>query len=136
MWQTEQMGASSTPRRFTTGQWKMGIAASYGANIARGTVLASFDRRTGRYRNASSGNHGLVFLQWEQWKETITIWTPMIYGGVMIPYPSQIEVTRTGMLVIEQGGGFAPRYRVIPFNDKAAYFNNAGAYNVVRVRKP
>lgn len=42
----------------------MGAAVRPGLGIAPGTVIATFNRKTGKYENRSSGNHTAIFLRW------------------------------------------------------------------------
>jgi hypothetical protein len=105
----EKLGAdykmNSAYRR--TVNWIMGVALSYGIEIEKGTVLATFNRETGRYENRPSGNHTVIFLRW---------------------------VDNRGMEVMEQGPSFAPRIRVIMFDSTLPYLSDAGRFNVVRVK--
>ena len=120
MWDFNAQGQPIYPRR--TPQWQMGRQPSWGDKTTRGTVMATFDRAAKQYRNASSGNHTLVFLSWYETKKTV----PAGRGKTK-------TVVERGMWVIEQGPNFAPRGRQILFSGSNNYFTDASFYNVVNI---
>jgi hypothetical protein len=97
--------------------WKMGKGLTYGLTLQRGTVVATFDRRVGKYAQTDSGrggnNHTAIFLEWET------------RGGVQ------------GMKVIQQMSGHGGRaeFGFIPFNSSNPYHSDAGRFNVVIIPK-
>ena len=111
-------GAKCNPTPRGTSNWKMGAPATYDMlGVEWGTVMATFDRVSGKYRNASSGNHTIVFHSWVKETSGILWWKKETFG----------------MRVYEQGPGFPPTSRVIWFDSSKGYFKNAGAYNVVLI---
>ena len=83
----------------------MGDAVTHNMPLSRGTVLANFNRSTGIYENLSEGNHTLIFL----------------------------ELTKTGMVVIEQATRWSPYVHEIPLQS-SKYWENAVGFNVVRIK--
>lgn len=109
MWDYKGHNQPIWPRQ--TPQWRMGRKPQWGDNTTEGTVFATFDRSQRKYLNKPQNNHTLIFNSWYQ-----------------------NPVTREkGMWVMEQGPYFAPRLRIILFNDLNDYFNNANFYNVVQI---
>lgn len=105
----------------------MGEAVAPGLDIAKGTVLATFNRKTGKYENKKSGNQAVIFLGWVS-KTTSDISN----RGVEIN-----KRTTHYIRVIEQGPNFKPRIREIAYSTRMAdfsFFNNAWYYNVVNRR--
>jgi hypothetical protein len=103
----------------------MGDEATYVMNLEKGTVLATFDRTTGKYsdRNPGEGgnNHTVIFLGWSRWAAV---------DGNTTRY-------HTAMRVVEQFAG-PPRIRTIEFDNfksNLPYHSNAGAFNVVRIKQ-
>jgi RHS repeat-associated protein len=121
-WQSEQEGWAGRKNRNNrlSENWIMGEAVTYGMQIEKGTVLATFNRETGKYAqtNAIEGgqNHTVIFLRW--WK-----------GGSDGKSPGPVPV---GMWVIEQRNA-KPSVGLIVFNPSARYHSDAGRFNVVRV---
>jgi hypothetical protein len=113
-WDFKIQGQPMYPRNTT--QWQMGAALTPYMNIERGTVVATFNRSIGRYKNNNSGNHTAIFLEWGG--RTVGFWRKSV---------------EQGMWILEQGPSFAPRKRFVPFNKGAGYFNDAGEYNVVNI---
>ncbi len=109
-WFWEKLLLDSSLRR--TSRWVMGDELSYGANLKKGTVVATFNRKTGQYAQTGPGqggeNHTAIFLRWEE------------------------RDGKKGMVVIEQVGG-PPQIRHIAFDNSKRYLSNAGAFNVVRI---
>jgi RHS repeat-associated protein len=108
-WDAQYFGLTEDQRRNRmyrlTENWIMGDAVTPNMQLARGTVLANFDRTTGRYKNLSEGNHTLVFLEW----------------------------TKSGMIVIDQGPNWMPYAHEITFQDEK-YYRNPSLFNVVRIK--
>ncbi|HLL75101.1 MAG TPA: BPSL0067 family protein [Pyrinomonadaceae bacterium] len=90
-----------------TPNWVMGEEVTYGMPLQKGTVLATFDREAGIYRNLNSGNHTVIFLGWDS--------------------------RSRGMKVVEQFAG-PPRTRVMAFDSTRQYHSDAGRFNVVNLR--
>ncbi len=117
-WENDQQGRlenRENRRNRLTPNWIMGDALTYGMPLARGTVVATFDRTRGVYVNAPSGNHTAIFSRWRTTED-----------GVQ------------GMDVIQQmsGRGGRPEIGFIPFNTSNPYYSNAGVFNVVRITAP
>jgi hypothetical protein len=95
----------------------MGDEAVFGMNLRKGTVLATFNRQTGKYSTLNSGqggeNHTVAFLRWE------------------------IRNNQQGMVVAQQMSGRNGRAEIgfVPFEKDAPYFRNAYRFNVVTIPK-
>ena len=119
-WQNGQEGRLASldnRRRRLTPYWMMGDAPNYGDNLAYGTVLATFDRATGKYGNGDpqTGSHTVVFLRWKT-----------------------DENGMRGMEVAQQLAEPSGSAKIgfIPFKSGNQYLENAYAFNVVRLGKP
>lgn len=121
-WQNEQEGWGARKNRNNrlSENWIMGEAVTYGMPLEKGTVLATFNRETGKYAqtNAREGgqNHTVIFLRW--WR-----------GGSDGRSPGPVPV---GMYVIEQRNA-KPSVGLIVFQPGALYHSDAGRFNIVRV---
>lgn len=113
-WDYKNQAQSMYPRN--ADRWQMGASLTWGMNIQRGTVIATFDRTQGKYLNSNSGNHTAIFLSFYEKQEGLI-------------FKSQVK----GMWVIEQGPNFRPRYRQIPFSSSISYMYNANKYNIVEI---
>jgi RHS repeat-associated protein len=111
MWDFKHENKNIGPRRVDS--WRMGPALVWNMSVAKGTVVATFNRALGEYNNYDSGNHTAIFLSWYQ----------------------DADGTR-GMWVIEQGPNWLPRGNKIPFNDANPYFQNANVFNMVLINQP
>lgn len=91
----------------------MGDAVTSGADIQKGTLLATFNRDTGKYAQTDAGaggrNHRVIFLGWEE------------RNGV------------PGMRVVEQFTA-PPAIKFIPCDRSKLYHSNAYRFSVVMVR--
>ncbi len=122
-WHSEQEGRWWGSRKNRGGRlspnWIMGDAVTFGMSLEKGTVLATFNRKTGQYARLNSGeggeNHTVIFLRW--FKE--------VSDG-------KSSSQRQGMMVVEQRGA-KPSLNIIWFNPDAVYHSDAGKFNVVRV---
>jgi len=114
-WQNEQEGVIgqrlNRDNRLSE-NWIMGDTLTDGMALAKGTVVATFNRETGKYAQTNAGaggeNHTAIFLNWDT------------QGGVR------------GMRVIEQRSGPAS-IGFIPFNSNNRYHSDAGKFNVVKI---
>jgi hypothetical protein len=105
----------------------MGDEVTYGMSLERGTVLATFDRSTGKYTNKDIGeggeNHTVIFLGW-------VVESAPARPGIAGLKDANV---RTGMRVVEQVRGPA-RVNTIWFDSSKGYWENAGRFNVVRLK--
>jgi RHS repeat-associated protein len=120
VWEIDQEGfilAHANRGKRLTDNWKMGDEAVFGMNLRKGTVLATFNRQTGKYSTLNSGqggeNHTVAFLRWE------------------------IRNNQQGMVVAQQMSGRNGRAEIgfVPFEKDAPYFRNAYRFNVVTIPK-
>jgi hypothetical protein len=120
-WEIDQEGVlgritGARKNRLTT-NWAMGDALVYGMDLKKGTVVATFDRTTGKYAQTGprqgGDNHTAVFLGWVE-KDGLK-----------------------GMRVAEQMAGYQGKARIgfIPFKADNPYYSNAGRFNLVKIRK-
>jgi len=129
-WQNEQDGLSQYWNRGSrlTPNWIMGDEVQYGMALEKGTVLATFDRAKGIYTNLNSGqggeNHTVIFLGW------VAEEPPRSPMGAI----KNTKDFKVGMRVIEQVNS-PPRVNTIWFDPSKPYFQNAGRFNVVRLKK-
>ncbi|NOT61211.1 MAG: hypothetical protein HOP19_13410, partial [Acidobacteria bacterium] len=120
-WESDRLDAYTnrlTRSDRLTPNWTMGSDLTYGMNLEKGTVVATFNRQEKRYISKNSGqggeNHTAIFLGWET------------RAGVQ------------GMKVIQQMSrlnGHA-EFGFIPFDSNQGYYANAFRFNVVMIRNP
>jgi RHS repeat-associated protein len=117
-WENDQKNflTDTNRRNRLTPNWIMGDALSYGMSLQKGTVVATFNRTTGKYARLNSGqggeNHTAIFLGWAETKDGIK-----------------------GMNVVEQRSerGGRPQLNFIAFDSSQRYHSDASRFNVVRI---
>jgi len=101
-----------------TREWIMGEPLTYGMDLQKGTVVATFNRSTGKYAQTGAGmggqNHTAIFLRWGE------------------------EDGQQGMWVAQQMSGLNGRAIIgfIPFKDDNPYYSNADRFNLVQIKSP